>query len=255
MRNALIEADAPASLSPRHEDFALHVAAGCSYLDAYMQAYAADDSGATRVSACRLAKRPDVVARVREIRTVAATKAELSIAERMAWLDAIVHAPPLSRIVGAPCRHCWGYQGRYQWRDEAELQAAVTKAAKVMQPMPDPLGGFGFRPDAPANASCAHCGGKLTRVDVVPHEEMSAAQLALFKGVECNADGSIKRVLTHDQIAAADILNKMQSVYVQRTESKNLNVSMSAAEATELAAKPADEIVRILWKNKRSAPA
>jgi hypothetical protein len=220
-----------AGLSPRHEEFAIQVAAGNSFTAAYAVAYGFEPNAqGVRASASRLAKHPAVVARVKELRTAAAEQGQISVRERMAWLQSIVAAEPVANIVACGCRHCWGEGNRYQWRDEAELAAAVTKAAKASQPMPDCLGGFGYRPDAPANEACPHCAGQRTRIELVPYSEMTAGQRALYRGVECNPDGSIKKVLIHDQLAAADQLNRLQGAYLDRSMSISATVRADAAD-------------------------
>lgn len=219
-------------LSVRHEEFALAVAAGNSFVASYAQAYGLDTTApGIRVSACRLARHPKVQARVKELRTAAAERGVISVRERMQWLQSIVEADPISSVVACGCRYCWG-EGHYQWRDPDELAAAVTKATKVNAPMPDITGGFGFRPDAPANPLCAHCAGQRTRIEVVPFADMTAAQRALYRGVECNPDGSIKRVLVHDQLAAADMLNKLQAAYTSVSVSASMSLPSSTAPAS-----------------------
>jgi phage terminase small subunit len=211
--------------------------------DAFRDSHHAADKlrpGSVWECASKLAKLPAIVARVRELQTIAAEATTISVRERMAWLDAIVHADPseLTRLVGYACRHCNGVNHAYQWRDGAELARAVDrymsdlaaydatqgKRKRPARPtMPSAEGGFGYRHDSPPSESCPKCYGKLVRVELTPHDQLSGPARALFKGVKQKADGSIE-VLMHDQAAASDQLNKLQAAYTTVSLSASVSV-------------------------------
>jgi phage terminase small subunit len=252
MMPATLDADPEARpLNPRHAEFAEHVAAGESQLAAYCAVYGVEPSPSAVVCACKLARRPDVIRHIRTLRDAAAERSTISIAERMHWLDSLVHAEPPVRLVSMACRRCHGHEHRQQWIDERELEAAVTKAAKLGQPAPDCLGGMGYSVTLAGNPHCPHCGGRNTRSELLSTEEMTPAQRALFKGVELHADGSVKRVLMHDPLAASDQLNRMQAAYLDRKETRNVSVSMTAAEAAAIAKRSPAEIAALLWSGNK----
>jgi hypothetical protein len=145
---------------------------------------------------------PKIAARIRELRKAAAERANVSIAERMALLDAIVHADPseVARLVSAPCPSCW----------------PTEKAQATLKTLP--------LPDVTApNPACPACRGKHLRMEITPTDQLSAAGRAIFKGVRQRSDGSI-HVLLEDRQAASDQLNKMQSVYITKSITAHVNV-------------------------------
>jgi hypothetical protein len=203
----------------RHELFAQHVAAGHSLADSYRAAGYSDTSDiAVRAHSSRLASTHAVQARIRALREAAAERAEISIAARMAWLNDVVHADAaeLSRVVACPCRFCW---------DDAAYASAVQRymaSVETAAPLPPP------DPTAP-RADCY--AGPHQRVELVPTAELSGPARAAYRGARQKADGSIE-VLFEDRAQCVDLLNKMQGVYVTRTESKSLNIS-ATVDATD----------------------
>ena len=180
--------------SIREAAFAEAVAAGSSYADAYR---ASHDVGADMLPsslwkcASRLATRPAVVSRIRELRTAAAERATISVAERMAWLDAIVHANPdeLRRVVIGACPVCWT-DATYATAVQAYLDALATP-----EPLPPP------DTEGP-NDVCLECKGDgITRTIITPTAQLSSNARALYKGARMKANGEIE-ILMHDQLAA-----------------------------------------------------
>ena len=215
---------APLSNS-RWELFAQHVAAGFSQSESYAAAGYRDLSPAVLgVNACRLAATPAVQARIRALRGAAAERAEISIASRMAWLNDVVHADAaeLSQVVRCICPHCWPDEMAY-----ARAVQAYLDALDAATPLPPP-------DTAAPRHDCPH--GPHQRVELVPTAELSGAARAAFRGARQKSDGSIE-VLMEDRAQCVDLLNKMQGVYVTKTESKNLNINatVDAADLTPAA--------------------
>jgi hypothetical protein len=65
-------------------------------------------------------------------------------------------------------------------------------------------------------------------VVLTPTDELSPSARALFKGASQNDKGVIE-IEMHDQLAAAEMLNKLQSAYVTRSLNLNANVAIHAA--------------------------
>ena len=217
---------APATLPPiptltrRQENYARCVAAGMSYAEAFRQAgLVASSQGSMSRQIGDLNRLPNVRARIAELRTASDREVVSTIAERMAWLRLIVQADPneLSRVVHEPCGNCW--------TDETIAAAysahfAPCEFLEDRPPLPDPT--------KPRDA-CPHCGGHgHARVVLTPTDELSPAGRALFKGAKQNDKGAIE-IQMHDQLAAADMLNKLQSAYVTRSLNLNANVAVHAA--------------------------
>ena len=207
----------------RHELFAQHVASGKSLTESYTAAGYAGSQSAVHANACRLAATHAVQARIRSLREDCAERAEISIASRMAWLDSVVHADAaeLSRVVACPCRFCW---------DDAAYATAVQRYMASMEtaaPLPPP-DTTAPRIDCPM--------GPHQRVELVPTAELSGPARAAFRGARMKADGSIE-VLMEDRQSAVDLLNRMQNIYLQRSESRSLNISatVDAADVTPAA--------------------
>ncbi len=219
---------APA-LTRRQEAYARAVAAGMSYAEAFRQAgLVASTSGSMSRQISELNRTPKVKARITELRARADEDTVSTIAERMAWLRLIVSANPeeLARLVHDPCDLCW---------PEAEIARAYS-AHFAPSPFVEERPGL---PDTKRpRTDCARCKGDgHPRVVLTPTDELSPSARALFKGAEQNEKGAIK-IQMHDQVAAADMLNKLQSAYVTRSLNMNVNASVHAARD----ANPADAL-------------
>ncbi len=184
-------------LLPRQERFAQLLAAGGDAVRAYEITHRRKGNTSRhgmRSNAHRLAHLPKIAARVRELQAATAQDAVVAVKARAAWLQSICEADPreIVRIVTEPCANCW----------------------------PPDLN------EAQPNPSCRKCRGEGTqRVVLTPSDELSPAGRALLKSIRQKADGSIE-VKLHDQLAAIDLLNKMQGAYVDRSVTLNLNADI-----------------------------
>jgi hypothetical protein len=210
------------NLTKRQERFARCVAAGMSYSEAFRQAgCVASTPGSRHAQIGELTRNPKVRQRVLELRAKVDEETVSTIAERMAWLRLIVQANPdeLSRLVHDPCAMCWS--------DDEIARAWAAHFA------PNPFDPNEPRPALPdtnkPRHDCLHCRGDGTqRVVITPTDELSPAARALFKGASQNDKGVVE-IETHDQLAAAEMLNKLQSAYVTRSLNLNANVAVHAA--------------------------
>lgn len=207
--------DAGALTNSRWELFAQNVVAGHSYANSYRDAGYGDLQPTTLwANASRLAAMPIVQARIRALREAAAERAVISVASRMAWLDSAASADmyELERVVACPCPHCWP--------DDATLAVATQRyldALGTSEPLPPP--------DITApRVDCFR--GPHRAIETTPTAELSGNARAAYRGARYRADGTIE-VLTEDRTTCIDLLNKMQGVYVTRTENKNFNINAS----------------------------
>lgn len=208
------------SLTRRQENYARCVATGMSYAEAFRQAgLLASTAGSMSRQIGELNRTPKVAARITELRVRADQQTVSTIAERMAWLKLIVSANPaeLSRVVVTPCDLCW---------PDAEIATAYATYFTVSPFNDEPR----TLPDTtkPRHA-CQRCHGEgYGRVVLTPTDELSPEGRALFKGAKQNEKGVIE-IAMHDQVAAAEMLNKLQSAYVSRSLNLNVNASIHAA--------------------------
>ncbi|MEO8019726.1 MAG: terminase small subunit [Pseudomonadota bacterium] len=220
------------ALTPKQENFAQRFAAHGNASKAYREAF--DCSGSTRPStiaqrAYELVHSPGVASRVRELVAVAAEGTTIDTRSRMVRLQDIVEADPgeLVRTVNEACRYCHGVNHLYQWTVD-EFCAACDDAERTGKPLPTCEGGLGFTPHAEPHEECGHCHGDgVTRVVITPTEKLSPSARRLLKSIRQKATGEIVLTL-HDQLAAADMLNKMAGVYVDRSVSLNVNANLPA---------------------------
>jgi hypothetical protein len=187
----------PTALRPTWERFAAGYMAHGNAARAYRDAFdvSPDMMRPTTVAqrAYELRQRPEVAERIRQLQAAAAEGATISVRARMAWLEDIRTADPseIIRIVAEPCSSCWP--------DAAQ--------------------------DAP-RADCAACRGEgITRVKVTPTELLSSSARKLIRSVRQKASGEIE-VRLHDQLEAADQLNRLQGAYVERSVSLNINADL-----------------------------
>ncbi len=207
-------------LTRRQEAYARNVAVGMSYAEAFRQAGLNASSNLSMGNQIQeLNRTAHVRARIAELRSNATERAASTVAERMAWLRLIVTADPneLTRTSIEPCDICW-----------TDKDIAAAYAAHFAADHP-----FGERPSLPNTKlprhDCKHCkGAGFTRVVITPTDQLSPEGRALYKGAKQNAKGEIE-IQMHDQLAAAEMLNKLQSAYVTRSLNLNANVAVQAA--------------------------
>jgi phage terminase small subunit len=240
---------AAGELSARQERFC-RLYADCGIAtDAYEAAYMTSSRSVARAAAARLMRNPRVAARVRELQDAAAGRSLRSTAALIAELEEMVDADPnelCSLTVGA-CRRCWSIPpGSYHWRDEAEMGAAVEAWMASLStprplPTPDTKGSFGYRADRDANPECADCNGQgVPRVIFSSTTDVSRGARRLLRGIELFPDGSVKRVLLHDQTQLRIELHKLRGLHVDRSVNLNINThveplrDMTPAEIAEM---------------------
>lgn len=184
-------------------------------------------------------QRPDVLARLRVHQDAIAAMSIKSTSSLVRELEEIVEADvgELVRLAVGSCRHCWGIAGFYQWRDMAEFETAMNKAIEMRKPPPEMTGGFEYRFNREPNPDCLQCEGDgIQRVRLMDTDAISPGARRLYKGIECNPDGSIKKVLLHDQLAARTELHRIRGMHIERSVS--VNVAGRLPDAKDIAASP-----------------
>ncbi len=247
------------ALTPKQEAFAQMVAGGASATAAYRAAFDVRPATSTRTvqqSAYELTHTPRVASRIADLRTAVAERFVDNLANLRARQFDIATAGPLTHVRVFNCRCCHGANHKHQWRDADEFTDAVElwQATLATKPSPQPnaAGGMGFDPFAPPNAQCPVClGAGVPVVYVADTTQLTAAQRAAFKGASVDRWGQI-HVEQHDAQEAARELHRMVpgAIAPARSEAKSLNVSMTAEQAMEIAERPVDEIVKLLFKRR-----
>lgn len=226
-------------LNARQERFAQGVAGGLSYFAAYMEAGYTNNEGSARRDASRLASKREVQDRIRELQAVAGARALLSTTELIADLEQMATADvnEIMALTNGACRWCWGDPpGSYSWRSEAEMARAVDAYMRSLTtpkplPAPDTSGGFNYDSTRSPNDHCERCEGTgVTRVRFANTESVSPGARKLYRGVELYGDGTVKRVLLGDPLAARMELHKVRGLHVERSVAVNVNASLPKLE-------------------------
>lgn len=228
----------PASgLNARQALFCEGVAGGLSNYAAYMAAGYTTERGSAHAASSRLAASPKVQARIRELQAAAGERALMSTQDLIADLEQLATADVnelMSVTVGA-CRHCWSDPlGSYHWRSESEMAAAVVRYMRSLTtpkplPAPDTTGSYGFDSTRAPNDQCDHCGGAgVSRVRLANTADVSPGARKLYRGVELYQDGTVKRVLLADPLAARIELHRVRGLHIDRSINLNATVQVPA---------------------------
>jgi len=226
---------ASSELSARQERFCrLYAECGIA-THAYEAAYMTSSRAVARAAAARLLRNPKVAARARELQDAAAGRSLRSTAALIADLEEMVECDPneLMRLDVGACRRCWSTPaGAYHWRDEAELATAVEAwmaSLSTPQPLPAPdtTGSMGYRADCDPNPECRACNGQgVPRVVFTSTADLSRGARRLLRGIELFPDGSVKRVLLHDQTQLRIELHRLRGLHVDRSVSLTAHVAV-----------------------------
>lgn len=193
------------NLTAKQEEFARLVGTeGLPQAVAYRRAYNCENMAdpAVTVAASRLAANANVSLRIAGLKASRVLEgvdsSTFTVKKLMEAYLAIAFVDPnelISQRVGA-CRHCWGLDGKYHWKESEYVKAVADWEAKERnpktagQPMPDPAGGFGYRFTADPNAECTECEGEgLMRIVPKDTTTLSPGALLLYRGVQQTKDG------------------------------------------------------------------
>lgn len=225
-------------LTAQQEQFAQHYAVHRNGSAAYRHAYnvrpeTSDQSIA--VNASKLLGDANVTLRILEIVDAATANLDATrdlTAAARAWWD-IWTADPDELIglrVGA-CRHCWGDDHGFQWKEHEYLKAMEDweRLVKITPdlPMPDIGGGFGYRRTAAPNATCPVCEGEgLERVVARDTSKLSPGARKLYGGVKQTRNGV--EIIMADKVKALENATRMLGGF---TDKVRLDGSISAMVA------------------------
>lgn len=226
-------------LTGKQEAFAqLYVDSG-NAAEAYRFAYDVADSTAAatvRNNGYKTLAHPKVQARIRALRAELCARSLMSKEELIADLEAMANADinELMALTVVGCRHCHGEAHGYQWRDEAELARAVDAYMAALGtpkplPLPDMAGGFGYKPDRAPNPDCPRCDGAgVTVVRLSNTADVSPGARKLYRGIELYQDGTVRKVLLNDPLAARIELHRVKGMHIDRSINLNATISVPA---------------------------
>ncbi|MGH8132882.1 MAG: terminase small subunit [Steroidobacteraceae bacterium] len=189
----------PAELSARQERFCELYAAGQAATDAYEAAYCSSSRMVARTNAIRLLRNPKVTQRVAELQNAAASLSMRSTAVLIRELEEMCTAEvaELMRLDVHACRRCWGKGQNHREREP--------------------------------NPECRSCDGAgLARVKFASTADVSPGARRLLRGIELFPDGSVKRVLLHDQAQLRIELHRLRGLHVDRSLTVNVNANVPA---------------------------
>lgn len=140
------------------------------------------------------------------------------------WWD-IANADPneIVHIRRVCCRHCFGIDHQYQWRDEEEYQQAVQAAYAVAEQekkppvIPSDAGGFGFDRLLRPHPKCPYCRGEghaETHIEDTRH--LSPQAKLLYAGVKQTQAGV--EVKMHDQMKALENVARHLGMFKDKVE-------------------------------------
>lgn len=195
----------PTELSLAEETFVQVLAVEADVALAYRAAYPGVVKEAKKLGT-KLANRPDIKARLRVHQEAISRIPSAKSAERLIFeLEEMVDADPneLISVVRGRCLGCWP-------------AGTLTK-----EPNPD----------------CVACAGDgVQQVVLADTTKVSPGARRLFKGVELDQNGFVKKLLLHDQMAARIELHKLKGLHIDR--SVNLNVNKNLPSVGELVKDP-----------------
>lgn len=122
------------------------------------------------------------------------------------------------------CRHCYGKDHQYQWRDEEEYQQAVKLAVKkaqenedIIPAIPSNAGGYGFDRLISPNPDCPYCSGEgHSEIHAEDTRHLSSKAKLLFAGIKQTQAGI--EIKLQDQGKALENVAKHLGMFTEKHE-------------------------------------
>lgn len=158
-----------AKLTPKQKRFADEYLIDLNATAAYKRAgYSVKSDNAAAVEAYKLLRNPKISAYIEERQKAREQRTEITqdmVLQRW-WQIATADPNELVHLRRLCCRHCFGLEHGYQWRDRAEYEAAVEAELKAAQleerepAIPSDAGGYGFDRLLRPHPKCPSCRGE-----------------------------------------------------------------------------------------------
>jgi phage terminase small subunit len=121
------------------------------------------------------------------------------------------------------CRHCYGIDHEYQWRDAKEYRQAVSLAKKVAKEsgtepvIPSDIGGYEFDRLAKPNPDCPYCRGEGSpELHVEDTRDLGSKAKLLYAGIKQTQAGI--EVKLQDQAKALENVARHLGMFTERVE-------------------------------------
>ena len=235
------EATGGIALSVQEEAFAVAVAAGAGLTAALRSThpeYSAWAPASQNSKASEVGARPNVVARITQLREAAGKAGNITVTELLELHLRRIRADPreLASRERCACRHCHGIDHKWQRNDEEVRRDRQrhedrqdARALKDLAPLGefDPEGGSGFDETAPPSPSCPHCSGRgVLRTVVRDLSTLSPEGLALLGGVKDGRDGP--QVILADKDPSLNAVGRHVGFYATDNAQQHAEVDYAA---------------------------
>lgn len=193
---------------------------------AYKRAgYACKNDNVAGVEANKLLNNPKVQHRIQEAMGERGERTKITqdmVLQRW-WEIATADPNELIAFRRCSCRHCFGKDHAYQWKDEDEFQRMVAiEAARAAEEKRPPRlltdeGGYGFDPTIRPHPKCPECNGEgRGEVFAKDTRDASPQAKALYAGVKVTKDGM--EIKMRDQDAALANVARHLGMFIDRKE-------------------------------------
>lgn len=123
------------------------------------------------------------------------------------------------------CRHCYGADHQYQWRDDQEYQQAVQMAYRVAKAeeqepiIPSDAGGYGFDRLLRPHPKCPYCSGEgHSEVHVEDTRDLDQKSKLLYAGIKQTREGI--EIKLQDQGKALENVARHLGMFVEKSQVK-----------------------------------
>jgi phage terminase small subunit len=238
--------DKQRKLTHKEEAFVQEVMRTGNQAEAYRRAYKpSPKASVNRIAemACGVAKRPNVLARIAELKSKIANDVLMDATAVVRHLAEIAIADPneLTQYRRVNCRYCHGVGHKYQWKHRGEFAHAwdewqeAKDAAESRKPpkpykKPPPVedGGYGFKANADPHPDCPECLGEgIEEVHITDTRKLTGPARRLFAGVRQTKNGV--EILTRSQDSAIKMLGEHFGIFKQVID---LNALQKIAQVT-----------------------
>jgi hypothetical protein len=243
---------ATTDLTPKQDAFARYYVEHGSIADAYRSAYDVQPgttSQTIRGNGHRILNHPRVAAFVRALRAELTASTLMSTNELISDLEAMANADvnELMTLTVVNCRHCRGVGHAYQWVDATEWAMAAAAAHDSRTPLPSDAGGYGFKSTLEPLDDCPHCAGAgVNVVRLANTADVTPGARKLYRGIELYPDGSVKKILLNDPLAARIELHRVRGLHIDRSVNLNVSASMPAVASDAAALLEAYNLSRVV---------
>ncbi len=120
------------------------------------------------------------------------------------WAIATANPNELALHRRVNCRHCFGKEHAYQWKDRKEFDRAILNARINDTPEPTNEGGYGFNKIERPHPMCPECKGE--GYGDVLWGDTRDVKSPLYAGIKQTKEGF--EIKTHDQLAALQMVGR-----------------------------------------------